>query len=113
MRADKMFEKLGWHKTDRMFTKCSYFQIYGYYENEKDLEEDIKKEGKLLLLFIDFQNIVDNSINISLELCDASMNGGEIKISMVGERQELPRLGLLAEVDLIKAINRKIYELGW
>lgn len=112
-KADKMFEKLGYHKADRLYAKCTYWTLWGSYEDKDDLTEIIKKEGKLPILFIDFQSILDNSISIKLEECKAYIDNGNIMIKQVGEAKKIPKLGLDLEPSLIRAINEKCKELEW
>lgn len=112
-KADKMFEELGYQKKSRTFCECSYWKLWGWYEDTEHLKGKVKKDGKLSILFIDFQNLIGNHVSITLEECKARFNGDTLETSTFGEPKEIPRLGLNIEPELIKAIYKKCEELDF
>ena len=112
MKAKKMFEKLGYKKKKKAFVIKSYRKIWTCSENFEQLKREVKMDGKIRFIYIDFDNIFGNTVEISYEECEAQIENDNIKTKLYGEKIPV-KLGITLTYDEIKAINKQVKELGW
>ena len=112
MKAKKMFEKLGYQEVQKAFVVKSYRKLWTCAENFDDLKREVKIDGKMRFVYIDFDNIFGNTVEISYEECEAQIVGDDIKTQIYGDKVPV-KLGITLTYDEIQAINKQVKELGW
>ena len=112
MTAKKMFEKLGYQEVEKGFVIKSYRKLWTCSENFEELKEEVRTDGKLRFMYIDFDNIFGNTIEISYEECESEIQENDIKTKIYGDKVPV-KMGITLTYDEIKAINKQVKELGW
>ena len=113
MSAKEMFEKLGYQEIKPFaITRKTYRKIWGVYENIEDIKEEVKETGKLRFFYIDFNQLLENDVSLSLIDVKAKIENDEVLTEEYGKS-----IGFHSWVDLsikeLQTINKQIEELGW
>ena len=114
MKAKEMFEKIGYQEIENfgLFGK-SYRRLWtSWYENDNDLIEDVKENGKLRMLHIDIGEFIDKYIHLTLKDVDAKIENNKIVSRTDGELVGFPPLGFTLSLEELEAINKQVEELG-
>ena len=111
--AREMFEDLGYQEIKPFaMVRKTYRKIWGTYESINDVKEEINETGKLRFFYIDFNQLLENGVNLSLIDVKAKIENNEVLTEEYGES-----IGFHSWVDLsikeLQAINKQIEELGW
>ena len=112
MSAKEMFEKLGYQEIQKAFVVKSYRKLWTCSENIEELKREVKSDGKMRFVYIDFDNLFGNTVEISYEECEAQIVGDDIKTQIYGDKVPV-KFGITLTYDEIQAINKQVEELGW
>ena len=111
MSAVEMFEKLGYQEIKLWNSFKVYRKIWDLFEDEEELFDQVRKEGKLRFRYIEFTIFRD--IDIDLIDVDAVVENGELKGKEYGEAVGTPQMGTAISFLELQAINKQVEELGW
>ena len=112
--AKELFKGLGYEEVEPFgIFKKTYRRFWNIYENEDDIIEEIKQTGTLRYLYINFCDIFDKYIAITMEDVPAKYENGKILTKQVGEQINMPPIGIDFTLNELQAINKQIEELGW
>lgn len=112
--AKELFEELAYEEVEPFgIFKKTYRRFWEVYESEDDIIEEIKQTGTLRYLYINFCDIIDKHLVITLEDVPAKYEDGKILTKPIGKQINMPPIGIDFTLNELQAINKQLEELGW